>query len=274
MAQSPNGILVTNNAVNSITRQAKVEPFDLQVSRGQISFHQPIFQFGQAPTVTTQQTLWVGSGVYAFPASASVMKVSSGNANDTSAGTGARTVLVGGLDANYNVISEVVSLNGQTAVNTTNSFLRINDFYVVTAGSGNTAAGTLYVGTGSVTSGVPATVYSQIQTAYNAQSQAVYTVPAGYTAYISSYTFTSNCATANVIQSGFLFVYYGGSAVPTIEATARFNAGGSFDRHFDYPLAIPEKSDLDLRGVSATSSQMTGEMHILLIKNTADTGNT
>jgi hypothetical protein len=199
------------------------------------------------------------------------MKVSSSSANDTAAGTGARTVRVVGLNASYNVVSEIVTLSGQTAVDTVNTYLRINDFYVLTAGSGNTAAGTLYVGTGSVTSGVPATVYSQIQTAYNAQSQAVYTVPAGYTAYISSYLFTSNCATANVIQSGFLFVYYGGSAVPTIEATARFNAGGSFDRHFDYPLAISEKSDLDLRGVSATSSQMTGEMQFLLVKNDSQT---
>ena len=256
---------------SSVTQRGKYEPWDLQVARGQISFHQSVFQFGQAPTVTSQQTAWVGSGVYAFPASATIMKVSSSSANDAAAGTGARTVRVVGLDASYNVISEIVSLNGQTSVNTLGTYLRINDFYVLTAGSGNTAAGTLYVGTGSVTSGVPATVYSQIQTAYNAQSQAVYTVPAGYTAYVSSYTFTSNCATANVIQSGFLFVYYGGSAVPTIEATARFNAGAFFDRHFDYPLAIPEKSDLDMRAVSATSSQMTGEMHILLVKNDSQT---
>lgn len=253
---------------SSITRMGTIEPWDLQVARGQISFHQSIFQFGQAPTVTTQQTLWVGSGVYVFPAAATVMKVSSGNANDVAvSGTGARTVRVVGLDANYNVISEIVALNGQTAVNTVNSYLRINDFYVLSTGSGNTAAGTLYVGVGTVTAGVPATVYSQIQIAYNAQSQAIYTVPAGYTAYISSYTFTSNCATANVIGSGFLFVYYNGTNFPTIEATARFNIGGSFDRHFDYPLQIPEKSDLDMRAVSATSAQMSGEMHILLIKN-------
>jgi hypothetical protein len=256
--------------VSSVTQRGKFEPWDLQVARGQITMHQSIFQFGQAPTVTSQQTLWVGSGVYAFPASATIMKVSSSSANDAAAGTGARTVRVVGLDASYNVISEIVSLNGQTSVNTVGTYLRINDFYVLTAGSGNTAAGTLYVGTGSVTSGVPATVYSQIQTAYNSQSQAVYTVPAGYTAYISSYTFTSNCASAS-IGSGFLFVYYNASLIPSIEATARFNIGGSFDRHFDYPLAIPEKSDLDMRATSVTSAQMTGEMHILLVKNDSQT---
>jgi hypothetical protein len=61
------------------------------------------------------------------------------------------------------------------------------------------------------------------------------------------------------------------NAFPSIEATARFNVGGSFDRHFDYPLPFVEKTDLDMRVLAATSSQMTGEMHILLVKNDSQT---
>jgi len=253
--------------VSSITRMGTIEPWDLQVGRGQISMHQYVFQFGQTATVTTNQSVWATTGVYAFPASATVMKISSGSANDTSAGSGARTVRIVGLDANYAPISETVSLNGQTAVNTTNSYLRINDFYVLTCGSGNTAAGIIYAGTGSVTTGIPATIYSLMPVAYNAQTQAIYTVPAGYTAYVSSYTFSSNNATANTICSGFLYVYLYGNNFPTIEASARFNGGNTFDRHFDYPLAFAEKTDLDMHVSSSNSGQMTGEMHILLIKN-------
>jgi hypothetical protein len=252
---------------SSITRMGKYEPFDLQVSRGQVVGHQYKFQFGQAATVTTNQTVWATTGVYAYPASATVMKISSANANDTSAGSGARTVRITGLDANYDVITEEVSLNGQTAVNTTNSYLRINDFYVTSCGSGNTAAGIIYAGTGTVTSGVPATIYSLMPVVYNAQTQAIYTVPAGYTAYISSYLFSSNNSTANTICSGFLYVYLYGNAFPTIEASARFNGGNSFDRHFDYPLAFAEKTDLELRVTSSNSGQMSGEMHILLVQN-------
>jgi hypothetical protein len=256
-----------NGTVSSITQKAKFEPFDLHVSRGQVVGHQYVFQFGQAATVTTNQSVWATTGVYAFPASATVMKISSGSANDTSAGSGARTVLISGLDANYAPISETVILNGQTAVNTTNSYLRINDFYVLTCGSGNTAAGIIYAGTGTVTTGVPATIYSLMPVAYNAQTQAIYTVPAGYTAYITSYTFTSNNTTANTICSGFLYVYKYGQNFPTIEASARFNAGGTFDRHFDYPLAFAEKTDLDMHVSAGASGQMTGEMHILLVQN-------
>jgi hypothetical protein len=259
--------MALTGVVSSVTRMGLYEPFDLQVSRGMVVGHQYIFQFGQAPTVTTRQTAWAGTGSYAFPSSAAVMKISSGSASDTSAGTGARTVFISGLDANYAPISEIVSLNGQTQVSTTNSYFRINDFYVLTCGSGATAAGVIYAGTGSATSGVPATVYSQMPLVYNAQTQAIYTVPAGYTAYISSYTFTSNCATANVIASGFLLTYQYPNAFPTIEATARFTSGSSFDRHFDYPLRIVEKTDLEMQVTAATASAMTGEMHILLVQN-------
>jgi len=252
---------------SSATRQGAFEPFDLQVSRGQVDGHTYLFQFGQAATVTTNQSVWANTGVYAFPAAATVMKISSASANDTAAGTGARTVFISGLDASYNPISETVSLSGQTAVNTTNSYLRINDFYVLTCGSGNTAAGIIYAGTGAVTTGVPATIYSLMPVAYNAQTQAIYTVPAGYTAYITSYTFTSNNTTANTICSGFLYVYLYGNNFPTIEASARFNAGGIFDRHFDCPLKFAEKTDLDMHVSAGATGQMTGEMHIVLVKN-------
>lgn len=259
--------MATTSVVSSITRFGTIEPWDVQVARNQITQHQYVFVFGQAPTVTTQQSVWATTGTYAYLASASALQISSGSANDAAAGTGARTVYISGLDASYNAISETVILNGQTQVATTQSFLRVNDFYVLTAGSGNTQAGIIYAGTGSATAGVPATVYSLMPVGYNTQTQGIYTVPAGYTAYISSYTFTSNNTTANTICSGLLFVYKYGSAFPIVEATARFNAGNIFDRHFDYPLQIAAKTDLELRVSAGASGQMTGEMHILLIKN-------
>ena len=39
-------VVTTNNVLNSISRQAKTEPFDLQVARNQITGHSQIFIFG------------------------------------------------------------------------------------------------------------------------------------------------------------------------------------------------------------------------------------
>lgn len=252
----------------SITQNGRQEPFELQVARGQISWHKTIFQFGVNTAIgTTFETIWTANSVYAYLSAATVLKISSANANDTSAGTGARTITISGLDANYNEISETVIMNGQTAVNTVNSYLRVFDMNVVTAGSGETAAGIIYAGTGTVTSGVPAVVYGQIEATYNSSAMALFTVPAGYTAYITSYTFTSASAAASIVTGAVFIRPFGGVFV--LEASAKLAGGNSFDRHFDTPLAVAEKSDIEMQVAATTSAQATGEMHIIYIKNDA-----
>jgi len=111
---------------SSISRFGTSEPFELQAARSQISFHKTLFKYGYNPNIiNVDETIWDGGGIYAYPAAAAIMYVSSSSANDTSAGTGARTVLVSGLDANYNEVEETVTLNGQTQVATTTEFLRV-----------------------------------------------------------------------------------------------------------------------------------------------------
>ena len=93
------------------------------------------------------------SNRYTFPTAGATMTISSADANDTSAGTGARTVKVDFLDSTYAEFSETLTLNGQTAVSTSSSdCFRVNTMTVLTAGTGKVNAGKVYVGTGTVTS--------------------------------------------------------------------------------------------------------------------------
>jgi hypothetical protein len=255
----------------SITQAGRFEPFELQVSRGQITWHEKQFQFGLNLNVGTSfSTIWNGGGtLYAYPAAATVFKISSSDANDASGGTGARTVFINGLNADYNETSETVTLNGQTAVNTVNSYIRFHYMEVSTAGSGGTAAGTIYAGTGTVTAGVPATVYGQMTIGYNTSTSAMWTVPAGYTAYLTSAAWTSANTTGNIIVTGGLFTrVLGGTFVA--ESTCKMLAGNSFDRHFDTAVRIVEKTDIEMRAASSTAgSSVTGEFHVIYIKNDA-----
>ena len=251
----------------SISQNNTSEPFELQVSRGQIVGHETLFQFGINNAVGTSfETIWTPSSVYSYLAAASVLTISSGSANDASAGTGARTVRIEGLDGSYNEISETVILNGQTAVNTVNSYLRVSSLIVLTAGSGGVNAGILYAGTGTVTSGVPANVFAQVEIGYCKSQMALWTVPAGYTAYITSYAFTSNSSTANNQITGAVVIRPFGS-VFSFEATAKVNGGGTFDRHFDTYLVVEEKSDIQMQALASSAAQVTGEMHVIYINN-------
>ncbi len=258
-------------APSSTTKCGKNEPFELQVARGQISWHRSVTIFGYNSDVDTSlETVWPYGGLLPYPSNALQLSVSSDNANDTSAGTGARTVYLEGLDADHNTISEVVTLNGQTAVTTAKSYLHINNCYVLTAGSGNSAAGTIYFGTGVVTAGVPATVYDVIQFDYNARVTGSYTVPSGYTAYVSQGLFSSGQSSGSGPVTGRLMTR-GTNNIRLTAAVTTVNNGAA-DYAFEYPIVIPEKTTIEAQAVGAATNNACTSMFILvLIKNDAGT---
>jgi len=258
--------------VSSITRVGTYEPFELQVARGQITMHKPLFKFGINGDVgTSVETVWAQGGTYVYPASATVMKISSSSADDAAAGTGARTISIAGLDASYNEISETVILNGQTEVNTVNSYLRIFRMFVVTAGSGATAAGTIYAGTGTVTSGVPATVYGMIAFNANQTQMAFWTVPAGYTLYLMGVFYSSGNSTANA-WSNFQLIQRPLGGVFRQQSSTRMPGSGDFVLDLHTPIAFPEKTDIEIRAVaSAGASNVSAEFEGIYIKNDSQT---
>lgn len=258
-------------APSSVTRTGKNEPWELQVSRGQISWHESVVIFGYNSDVdTAMETVWPYGGLLAFPSTALQLSVSSENANDTANGTGARTVFLSGLDANHNTVSETVSLAGQTAVTTVNSYLHINQCYVATAGSLDSAAGTIYFGTGTVTAGVPATVYDVIQYDYNTRVTGSYTIPAGYTGYVSQGLFSTGQASGSGPVTGRLMTR-GTDNIRRTAAIVTLNNGAA-DYAFEYPLAVPEKTTLEAQAIGTGNNNACSSMFILvLIKNDAGT---
>jgi hypothetical protein len=256
--------------VTSISKLGTHEPFELQVAQGQIAYHEHIYKFGQNAVVGNSiETIWQQGGLYSYPPSATTMTVSSSNANDTSAGTGARTVQIVGLDGDYNEISETIILNGQTAVTTTNSFLRVNRGIVLTAGSGGVNAGIIYVGTGTVTSGVPANIYTTINGDGTNQSlQSFWTVPANYNAYI----YQTNISTGNtsntpaVLKTLLVARPYGG-VFNTKEIIVLTD--GNHLQNYSFPITLTEKTDIEFRAESSSGSvnfNVSASMNILYVR--------
>jgi hypothetical protein len=250
--------------ISSISRFGLTEPFELQVSRGQITGHRSVTIFGYNPDVDqTRVTVWPYTGIIPLPTVALQMKVSSSDANDTANGTGARTVFVAGLDANHNEISEIVTLDGQTAVLTTQSFLHINNAYVATAGSSLSAEGDIYFGDGTVTDGVPATVYDLIKFDYNQRITGSYTIPAGYTGYVSQGLFSAGQPGGSAQVSGRLMIIGTDGIRRTIAITTVNN--GAADYVFEYPQQIPEKTTLEATAQGSSNNNEASAMFILVL---------
>jgi hypothetical protein len=88
---------------------------------------------------------------------------------------------------------------------------------------------------------------------------------------LTSAAWTSANTTGNIIVTGGLFTRVLGGTFVT-ESTCKMLAGNSFDRHFDTAVRIVEKTDIEMRAASSTAgSSVTGEFHVIYIKNDAST---
>ena len=178
-----------------------------------------------------------------------VIKISCANANDTSNGSGARTVLLSGYDSNYNPQSEVISLNGQTAVNSTKSYILVRQLEVLTAGTGGTNAGIIYAGIGTVTTGVPATKYLSIVAATGSTRTGIYIVPDGYSMVVTGATINNRTAT-NACTVKLWVKPYGGVYLQKLS----INSFGTSHVELNRTYVIPERSLVKITGNNATST--------------------
>lgn len=237
----------------------------INVARGLDASATSTRRTGYNPGVGTgETTVWnETTTLVAYPAVATLVTVSSSSANDTAAGTGARTITLSGLDAAFNPLTETVTLNGQTAVTSVNLYYRLNPLATLTAGSGGKNAGVIYAGTGTVTAGVPATIYSSMAVGYNESHQAFYTVPAGMTAYATDVSATSDTAGVQILlysrTNGGLF---------TVRRTNQIGISG-FSRVNQLPISFPAGTDIEYRALVATgTAKVSAQFELLVVKGT------
>lgn len=157
----------------SQTQYGKFEDFNLQVARGQIQGHSTLNIYGyQTAVATSFIPVWENATTYTYPVAATQMHLA-GSVGDTA------SIVIQGLDANYNMISETAVLNGATAVTTVKSYLRINSMRV-SVGSATNPSGVV-----TLKDLTDTTIYAQINAGVGRTQMAIYTVPAGYTFYLS-----------------------------------------------------------------------------------------
>lgn len=234
------------------------------VGMGAYSNARAVHKFGFDATVgSSHETIWPESIVYVYRTTASVMKVSSSDIDDDDEDTGARTVVIEGLDSAHDEISETVILNGQTAVNTVKSYLRVHRMRVITAGSTGSNEGIIYSGTGAITAGKPAVVHSHIPIGDNQTLQAIYTIPAGHTGYLFNY----QCFSGIAKDVDARLCIRAENEVFQTKAILSF-IDGEATHKFDAPLELTAKSDIEIQARAvAGGGSISANMLIILISD-------
>lgn len=243
--------------------------FVLEVAKGNIPKHGVITKFGYNTDVDTgaSEDVWNQGGLYVAPTTARVHDIASTSVSDTSAGTGARTVLIYGINGSYNRVTETVTMNGGSNVATANSYLHIHLIQVQTVGSGGVNAGKI-----TATAQTDATVTCSIEIGEGQSASTIYLVPTGYTAYIMRTRARMNNATASSSAKVGLYTIPFGLSLQLKTFMGINNSGSSFVE-LDYtgssPFIVTEKSWIKMRciSVSNNNTEIEAEYDLILVQD-------
>jgi hypothetical protein len=160
-----------------------------------------------------------------------ILQTKSNSVNDTEGGTGAIKVKIEGLDTDYKEITEEIVMTGTRFVRTTKKFLRVNDFFVVDAGSRTENDGEIILET------VDSETLAIIDSGENTAMEPIYTVPAGTVGYITNFHTSSNLTDVKTE----LKIKKKDSVFKTVSVII-----GNETREILNPIMIEEKGDIKL----------------------------
>lgn len=218
---------------------------------------------GEGITIdTVSQTLFstahtLNRNLSFFPQAGVIIAIASTSANDTVAGTGARTVLIEGLDASYVYQTDQLNLNGTTKVSSVKTYTAITRLRVVAVGSTGFNQGDLYIGADSdaftTIPGIPNTdIYFQMGALHNAALCATFTVPAGYSFLPIMFGASSDATSAQCVR----FDVYVRPFLPIIDykLATTFVSNATTQFRNDCTAAFRQKSTVYIKASTASGT--------------------
>lgn len=225
-------------------------PFGLGVQKGLVTNFSGVHKFGLNTAVGTSfETIWDGNNTYTYPSS-------SGTATATSSDTASDnngTVEIQGLDSNYDLATETLTIGGSAG---TTNFIRVFRAIMKTANTGNANVGT-------ITITVSSTTVAQIRAGYGQTLMCVYTVPRKYNAYLMQIDVGSSKDLENEIRFIVKDISNGNVWNTKAFITTR---GGFVEKNYVVPVSIPEKTDIELIAKASATSSVSGGFELILEK--------
>lgn len=235
---------------------------NVDVVRGKLPGWFAVHKFGENPDVGAGATedIWQAGGLISFSSQPVRVRIADGNAADDPLGSGAATVTIQGLDANWDIYSTNLISSGATAgalSDATTHFMRVYRAFVATTGvnaSYSAPAGNIGAISVVTSSGNPVIAIG----AGMGQSQtSLYTTPRGYTCYllelsasvsaskpadVSLFRRPSAWDTSGALSGSKRLIWEGGSIA------------GSVTQNFTNPIEIAEMTDIWARATAAAGA--------------------
>ena len=225
------------------------------IAQGQIEGYSLVHVTGYNSDVDTgtDETVWSAGGLYSWSVWDTTHAISVASTSTADQGS----VVVSGLDANYDVVTEEIDCTGTTPSTGSTQFKRVNSAVYKNGSSNN--AGVITLTANGNTVGV-------IQIGIGQTLNGIYTVPAGHTAYIITGDFSVQKGEDAQVR---FFIRPFGQSFRIAHIAEAYESTYRYD--FFVPVAMPEKTDLDIHAslVETNNTRVTTNFSMILVRNDA-----
>ena len=213
----------------------------LNVSRGLVRGCSVRNIFGYNAEIGTEFiAAWEETTQYVYPTANTTMGIKSSNTADNP------IVFVNGLDSDYNIITESITLNGTANTVLSTQFFRVNDL-VITQGNAN----------GAIELVDDSNIYAKIRAGEGRNQASIFTVPANHSFHLNR--IDAFCASASLNNRTLAFrnfVQNNGTGTSFRVAETEFLEQMHINRK--YPFRYGEKNDIQFQLKGSSGTQFIG----------------
>lgn len=254
--------IAINNDIVPDSGLALASANPLLIAMGLVNGTSQINKFGAAPTIAAGATadIWDGATTYSFPATATITHIR--QATNQVGTDGGAAIEVQGLDANWLQVTQTALLDATdttTEVELTTPLLRV---FRMKVNDNIVAAANIWCGATGMVAG---TANAIIIAGNNQTLMAIYTVPAGKTAYMTQY-YADNVPSAARQPDSVEFKLWMADRVKGYEFQLKHMRGiplgaGGFIHDFTPYLKITEKTDIKISATVDGGAGKDGNPH-------------
>lgn len=248
-----------NAVISEVYDATAVRPTDYhyEVATGKRQGRTTWNKFGYNPDIDTAATEVIASfgGAFTKLSAADTLDFVSTSANDTaSSGTGTRSIIIYGVDGDWNQVIEILELDGTTPVTTTNSFLGVNRVSIYLAGSSESNVGDI-TATDSTTNTV---TLAKIPAGEGTTQQAIFYVANNHTALADWLWINVNKLSGGgapvVTIKGWVYSEVSNAVYEVLRYKIDSNVENTIDLNPSQPFIIGEKSILYFTATTNTNN--------------------
>ena len=223
-------------------------PLGLAIQKGLVNNFSGVQKFGYNTAVgTVFETIWENGDLYAYPTTATTAVATSTSTDDNDS-----LVHIYGLDSNWDLADEVITVGGSAS---TTSFIRVFRSVLENANTG-------IVNVGKITTTVDSLPVSVVDVGYGQSLQAVYTIPRNYKGYLMS--IDVGTSKQKEVEAKFMQRPLNGNAFQTKSLVTSF--GTPFRKDYLVPEILSEKSDLEIRAKADATTAISAGFQLILEK--------